>query len=65
MATEVIFLRVDPATKAMLVEQVAAMNKARTIGEPEYTLQSYVMQCVAQCLMPEQPKAKPRKAVRK
>jgi hypothetical protein len=53
MATEVIYLRVDPVTKAMLVAQVEAMNKRRSPAEPEYTLQSYVMRCVEQVMSPE------------
>ncbi len=53
MSTEVIYLRVDPATKAVLLEQVVALNKVRKVSEPEYTLQSFVLRCVQQAITPD------------
>lgn len=50
-ATEVIFLRVPSETKAIILAQVEGMNKARQIGEPEYTLQSFVLRCVNDALV--------------
>lgn len=68
MATEVIFLRVPPETKAVLQATVDGMNKSRQWGEPEHTMTSVILRCINDQLAPApavERRAPKRKAVRK
>jgi hypothetical protein len=49
---EVIFLRVPPALKEAIVAQVDGMNKARAVGEPEYTIAGWCVSCLAAVFEP-------------
>jgi hypothetical protein len=40
--SETMFLRVPPALKAAVVAQVDGLNKARSPGDPEHTVNSFV-----------------------
>lgn len=46
MASEVIFVRCPPELKAAIELQVESLNKSRPLGDPEITVNSFVLGCL-------------------